>query len=229
MEGVVAARRPGARLSRSASAERHHHRVEVVEAVGPAPEHRERQVELRRRRAGPPARAAHRVGRGGHRRARPRRCGPSASRRAIHSPDRERLRAPVRRDPDRGERRARRRSGGDRAAGGPARCGASCGARGSRPGPAARARPPRRASSRSSSANGSTTITADSTFGAGSNAPGGTTDATRTRGVVLHEHREVAHLAGRGRDALGDLALDHQHEPLRPGRRAEQRDGGSGS
>ena len=41
-------------------------------------------------------------------------------------------------------------------------------------------------------------------------------------GVVLHEDRQVAHPAGRRGDPLGDLALDHQHEPLRPRRCAEQ-------
>ena len=33
-------------------------------------------------------------------------------------------------------------------------------------------------------------------------------------GVVLHEDRQVAHLPGRRRDPLGDLALDHQDQPL---------------
>src|SRR5207249_790217 len=41
-------------------------------------------------------------------------------------------------------------------------------------------------------------------------------------GVVLDEYRQVAHLAGAGRDPFGDLALDHQDEALRPRTFAEQ-------
>ena len=53
--------------------------------------------------------------------------------------------------------------------------------------------------------------------------PGGTRERDPDPGVVLHEDRQVAHLPGRRGDPLGDLALDHQDEPLRPRRRAEQR------
>ena len=48
-------------------------------------------------------------------------------------------------------------------------------------------------------------------------------------GVVLDEHGQVAHRAGRGGDPLGDLALDHEHEPVRPRRLARAADAGSGS
>ena len=57
-------------------------------------------------------------------------------------PDGEGLRPPIRRDARR-RRARRRRVPRPRGAAAPARCGASCGARGSRPGRAARARPPR--------------------------------------------------------------------------------------
>ena len=57
-------------------------------------------------------------------------------------------------------------------------------------------------------------MTADSTAGSGSNAVGGHAERDAHAGVVLHEHRQVAHLPGRRRDPLGDLALDHEHEPL---------------
>ena len=42
-------------------------------------------------------------------------------------------------------------------------------------------------------------------------------------GVVLREHRQVAHLPGRRGNPFGDLALDHEHEPRGTGRLAEQR------
>ena len=41
----------------------------------------------------------------------------------------------------------------------------------------------------------------------------GTREGDPDPGVVLDEDRQVAHLPGRRRDPLGDLALDHQHEP----------------
>ena len=41
-------------------------------------------------------------------------------------------------------------------------------------------------------------------------------------GVVLDEHREVAHPTRRRRDPLGDLALDHEDETLGPRRLTEQ-------
>ena len=75
---------------------------------------------------------------------------------------------------------------------------------------------------------GSTTMTAESTAGSGSNAVGGTRNAIADAGVVLDEDREVAHLPGRRRDPLGDLALDHEHEPVRPRRRARAARAGSG-
>ena len=83
-------------------------------------------------------------------------------------------------------------------------------------------------SSRSSAAYGSTTMTAESTVGRRLEGRRRDPQATRTRGVVLDEDGEVAHLPGRRRDPLGDLALDHQHEPLRPRRLARAADAGSG-
>ena len=77
--------------------------------------------------------------------------------------------------------------------------------------------------SRSSGAYGSTTMTAESTAGSGSNASGGHEEGDARPGVVLHEDRQVAHLPGRRGDPLGDLALDHQHHPPRPRRLAEER------
>ena len=78
-------------------------------------------------------------------------------------------------------------------------------------------------SRRSSASNGSTTMTADSTAGAGSNAVGRNVERDPDAGVVLHEDREVAHLPGRRRDPLRDLALDHQHQPLRAAAASQQR------
>ena len=60
------------------------------------------------------------------------------------------------------------------------------------------------------------TSTAESTSGAGSKADAGTTWRMRDVSVVLDEDREVAHATRRRRDALGDLALDHQHEAVGP-------------
>ena len=80
----------------------------------------------------------------------------------------------------------------------------------------------RRAPRAAPSAAGSRTMTADSTLGSGSNAPGGTRNAIRTAGVVLDEDRQVAHRAGRRGDPLGHLALDHEHGPVRARRLAEQ-------
>ena len=77
-------------------------------------------------------------------------------------------------------------------------------------------------SRRSSSANGSTTMTAESTAGAGSKAVGRHPPEDPHRRVVLDEDRQVAEPAGARRDPLGHLALDHQHEPARTGRLAEQ-------
>ena len=86
-----------ARLSRSASAQRHHHRVEGVEAVAPGPEHGEGEVQLGRRQADD------RRERRGCSRAR--RLTGCASRRRSQSSTDERLRPPVARDPGRGEGR----------------------------------------------------------------------------------------------------------------------------
>ena len=187
MQRVRAGRPPRRREAsgRRASAERHEHRMQVVEPVGPAPDHRQGQVELGRcepddrrqmrvasRRSlvavdpRPTPLIAARSGRAPRAApATPRRPGSAAAGRARSRP----RRGPRPRVPHRWGAAA------------PARCGSSCVARGTRPGRGARAGPRRPASSRSSASYGSTTMTADSTAGSGSKASGGTRNATRTR------------------------------------------------
>ena len=201
-------------------AERDHHRVEVVEAVA----------------AGCPSTASVRFSFAGASRTTGVRRGRS---RAAHSKrleepqpvlDGQGLRTPVAGDPDGVERcvdprlpdlRPASRRPRRCAAGARARSGASCGARGSRTGPGPTA-PPRAPAAARARRRGSSTTTADETFGAGSKASGGTRSATRTVGVVLDEDREVAHPARRRGDPLGDLGLDHQDEPLRARRPLQQ-------
>ena len=48
-------------------------------------------------------------------------------------------------------------------------------------------------------------------------------------GVVLHEDRQVAHLPGRGRDPVRNLALDHQDELVPGAGRVRAGRAGSGS
>ena len=85
------------------------------------------------------------------------------------------------------------------------------------------------ASSRSSGGNGSSTSTADSTLGAGSNASRGTRNATRALAWYWTNTDRYDMSPGRGRDSLGDLALEHQHQPVRTGRLARAGGAGPGS
>ena len=160
--------------------------------------------------------------------ARPRRprpsgpIGPSASRSASHSPT---ARVCGRRSGSMPAARERGLDppGIDRAAGATGRCGASCGARGSAAWTSRQS---------SSSVVGVEPVVRvvrldddDRRLDRGLGLERGRRDANGDPdpGVVLDEDRQVAHLPGRRRDPLGDLALDHQHEPVRPRRRAEQR------
>ena len=72
------------------------------------------------------------------------------------------------------------------------------------------------------STSGSTTMTAEFDGRLGLERGRRHPERDADRGVGLDEHGQVAHRAGRGRDPLGDLALDHEHGPGRPGRRLEQ-------
>ena len=211
-------------------AERHEHRVEVVEPVGPAPDDGQGQVELGR--GEPDDRREPGADRAWPRSARRRRCGRASRRRSGRGPRAGRATPRPRASGAGGRGRCRPPPGRpstrvrvDRQLARRARCGASCGARGTPAWTSRHSCPRPRATSRSSASNGSTTMTADSTAGSGSNASGRHAERDADPGVVLHEHRQVAHLPGRRRDPLGDLALDHEHEPAavaaaRPGARA---------
>ena len=100
-------------------AERDHHRVELVEAVRAAADHGERQVQLRRREPDAPASrrrdgSVAAVTSATLATVRDAPIGPSASRRASHSATAERLRAPVGVDAGRREGRASSLGGIDR-------------------------------------------------------------------------------------------------------------------
>ena len=209
--------------------EGHEHRVQRRGSRPPAADDGQGQVDLGRGEADDRGEAPERVALTGPSVGRADRgpIGPSASRSASHSSTasvwgRRSGAMPAAPGPP-------SRAPADAAAGATARCGSSCAAPGRRPGRGARARPRRPASRRSSASYGSTTITADSTSGSGSKARRrARASAIADPRVVLHEHRQVAHLPGRRRDPLRDLALDHQHEARRARRLARAARGGSG-
>ena len=216
----VAARRRDRDREAVREVDRDHDAVEVVEPVGAGAEDRERQVDLGRREPDDGLEAARRdrciatlsVGLGdvaeglGEGEPLPHRdgLGPAVARRCR----------------TRRGRPPRARAGA--AAGGRGRCGASCGARGS---PAWTRR--HRCSSASASRRSSVVVRLedeDRGLHLGRGLEGVPRDPERDPGpgVVLEEDREVAHLAGRRRDPLGDLALDHQHQPPGPRRLAQE-------
>ena len=214
--------------------ERHEDRVEVVEAVGAPPDDGQGQVELGRREPDDRGEAAERVRTVGHavavRLARPRPSGADRAERLAQGqplPDREGLRPPVR--VDAGRREGRRRPA-------PASTGSW------------RDRTLwsilRRSRKRGLDQPPQLVLVVgvepvvgvvrldddDRRLDRRLRLEGGGRDAERDPdpGVVLHEDRQVAHLPGRRRDPLGDLALDHEHEPLRPRRRRRGARAGSG-
>ena len=70
------------------------------------------------------------------------------------------------------------------------------------------------------SARGTSCTSDDVTFGGGTNADGRDVEQDLRLRAPARQHREAAIglRAGLGDDALGDLALEHQHEPVVPGR-----------
>ena len=191
--------------------------MQLVEPVVPAADDRERQVELGRSQPDHRCQAPERVPRSRTRwRQRPER---------LEQPDplphRQGLRPPVGRDGASSSARSMR-SGAT-----PVSCRRSTFRsifrRSRKPAWTSRHRSSSIAGSRrSSSSYGSSTITADSTSGAGSKASRRHAEGDPDARVVLDEHAEVRQPAGRGGDPLRDLALDHQHQPARARGSAEE-------